>query len=166
MSALDGRLPADVQIIPLDPDLAAARALLAASDRLMGELYPALSSQHLESALGLKQAEVLFLGAWVGAELAGCGAVRRRRDSAGQAYGEIKRVFVHAEQRGRGLARLLMLALEQDLMARGIALACLETGIRQPEALALYARLGYRQRGPFGEHEADATGVFMEKILF
>lgn len=155
----------DIRIECLDPHSGEAQALLQASDRLMAELYPALSSQHLESVEGLKQAEVLFLGVWVGSELAGCGAVKRKQDAQGQAYGEIKRVFVRAEMRGRGLSKRLMLCLEQDLIERGIKTARLQTGLRQPEALALYAGLGYQRRRAFGGHEADETGVFMEKKL-
>ncbi len=154
------------RIAALAPDLPAAQALLAALDGLMGELYPALAGDHFESAAGLSQAHVLFLGAWVGAELVGCGAVKRLTDiKDGVAYGEIKRVFVTPKQRGQGLSRLLMQRLEQDLTERGIGLARLQTGIHQPEALALYASLGYRRRGPFGGYLADETGVFMEKRL-
>lgn len=154
-----------VRIAPLVPDSSAAQALLAASDRYMTALYPAIA-EHLESVAGLSQANVLFLGAWVGDELAACGAVKRISDAVdGIAYGEIKRVFVRPEQRGQGLSRLLMERLEQDLTERGIGLARLETGIHQPEALALYASLGYRRRGPFGGYLADQTGVFMEKRL-
>ncbi len=58
-----------------------------------------------------------------------------------------------------------MQALEQDLIERGIGLARLETGIRQPAALALYASLGYQRCEPFGRYEAEATGVFMAKQL-
>lgn len=156
----------NLNIGPLDPDSAAAQALLAASDRLMAELYPALNCSHLESAAALRQASTLFLGVWVGSELAGCGAVKRRAaDSDGLAYGEIKRLFVYPAWRGRGLSRLIMQALEQALGEQGIQLARLETGIRQPEALALYASLGYQWRGPFGGGVADETGVFMEKTL-
>jgi putative acetyltransferase len=160
------QLTGGVRIDPLAPDLPAAQALLAASDRYMTALYPAIG-HHLESAEGLAQANVLFLGVWVGDALVACGAVKRQQDADadGLAYGEIKRVFVSAEQRGQGLSRLLMQRLEQDLTERGIGLARLETGIRQPEALALYASLGYQRRGPFGGYEVDETGVFMEKRL-
>ncbi|MCV2352849.1 GNAT family N-acetyltransferase [Paucibacter sp. B2R-40] len=155
-----------VSLKALDPHCADAQALLAASDRLMAALYPALASEHLASAAALSQPEVLFLGVWVGSELAGCGAVKRVPPLAGEAaYGEIKRVFVSPERRGHGLSKLLMQRLEQDLIDRGIGLARLETGIRQPEALALYARLGYRRCGPVGSNLADETGVFMQKQL-
>jgi putative acetyltransferase len=39
----------------------------------------------------------------------------------------------------------------------------LETGIRQPEALGLYERLGFVRRGPFGDYAEDPLSVFMEK---
>lgn len=41
----------------------------------------------------------------------------------------------------------------------------LETGVYQPEALALYGRAGYVERGPFGDYVADPLSVFMEKEL-
>ncbi|MCV2371079.1 GNAT family N-acetyltransferase [Roseateles oligotrophus] len=154
-----------ILVRPLDADSAAAQALLAASDRCMRDLYPAIDAAHLESAWGLKQPNALFLGVWLGAELAGCGAVKRMQDADALAYGEIKRLYVLPEQRGRGLSRRLMQALEQDLVERGIGVCRLETGIRQPAALALYASLGYQRCGPFGDRVADGTGVFMEKHL-
>jgi putative acetyltransferase len=41
----------------------------------------------------------------------------------------------------------------------------LETGISQPEALALYARCGYARRGPFGDYWNDPLSVFMSKQI-
>jgi putative acetyltransferase len=55
--------------------------------------------------------------------------------------------------------------LESHLKTNGIALARLETGISQPEALGLYRRLGYVEREPFGAYAADPLSVFMEKRL-
>jgi len=80
-------------------------------------------------------------------------------------YGEIKRLFVLPEFRGLGLSRALMLALEAHLQAQQIEWARLETGIHQPEALGLYRRMGYRERGPFGAYRLDPYSVFMEKRL-
>jgi len=47
----------------------------------------------------------------------------------------------------------------------GLRLMRLETGIHQPEALALYRRAGYAERAPFGEYVADPLSVYMEKTL-
>jgi L-2-amino-thiazoline-4-carboxylic acid hydrolase len=41
----------------------------------------------------------------------------------------------------------------------------LETGNRQPEALRLYERAGYRRIAPYGEYEANGTSIFMEKRM-
>jgi putative acetyltransferase len=56
-----------------------------------------------------------------------------------------------------------MCYLETELRKRGVSLFRLETGIRQPEALGLYRKLGYRERGPFGSYRPDPLSVFMEK---
>jgi putative acetyltransferase len=65
--------------------------------------------------------------------------------------------------RGRGIARSLLLRLEEEAMARGCRDFMLETGHLQHEAIALYERLGYRRRGPFGPYAEDPHSVFMHK---
>ena len=80
-------------------------------------------------------------------------------------YAEIKRVFVLDRFRGKGLSKQLMLYLESELKSRGVRLIRLETGVRQPEALGLYRKLGYVERDPFGAYRPDPLSVFMEKRL-
>ncbi|WP_225838145.1 GNAT family N-acetyltransferase [Streptomyces sp. NK08204] len=63
---------------------------------------------------------------------------------------ELKRMFVVAEMRGRGLARRILGALEEDARAAGRVRMVLETGTKQPEAIALYASSGYEPCTPFG----------------
>jgi putative acetyltransferase len=41
----------------------------------------------------------------------------------------------------------------------------LETGVLQPDAIALYRGQGFRDRGPFGSYAPDPLSVFMEKAL-
>ncbi len=149
-------------IAPLDPASAAARALLDASDAHMTALYPP-ASNHLESVTALQAPNVLFLGATLDARTVGCGAVKLLRDDGD--YGEIKRVFVEPQFRGRGISSAIMAALEAHLLAGGIHLARLETGVLQPEALALYRRRGYVERAPFGAYQPDPLSLFMEKRL-
>lgn len=45
--------------------------------------------------------------------------------------------------RGTGASRALMAELERLASARGAARLILQTGDRQPEAIALYQRIGY-----------------------
>jgi putative acetyltransferase len=40
-----------------------------------------------------------------------------------------------------------------------------QTGISQPDAIALYRKFGYVERGPFGAYQPDPLSLFMEKRL-
>ena len=80
-------------------------------------------------------------------------------------FGEIKRVFVEEKHRGKRLATAVIRQLEAYLLENGISVIRLEAGPMQPAALNLYRRLGYRERGPFGNYSSDPLSVFMEKVL-
>ena len=147
---------------PVSPDSPGARRLVALSDEYLAALYPP-ESNHLLTLEALRLPGVCFLGIEVDGELVACGAVKQLDD--GSAYGEIKRVFVLPGYRGRGYARRIVLALERELRRCGIRLVRLETGISQPEAIALYRGLGYQERGPFGSYQLDRWSIFMEKEL-
>jgi putative acetyltransferase len=151
-----------MQINLLDPLSGPAAHLLALSDAYMASLYPA-ESNHMESPGALALPNVLFLGAYIDGELAGCGAVKLMSDDG--SYGEIKRLYVLDAYRGRGVSKQLMQALETHLRNQKVPLARLETGISQPEALGLYEKLGYQYRTPFGGYQLDPLSVFMEKQL-
>ena len=135
-------------------------ALIRQSDALMQSLYPA-ESNHLVDVESLAAFNVHFLVAREQGRALGCGALVL--GEAGQA--EMKRVFVAPAARGKGVARLLMEALEREAAQRGVTLMQLETGIKQPEAIALYRKFGYAERGPFGSYQPDPLSLFMEKRL-
>jgi putative acetyltransferase len=78
-------------------------------------------------------------------------------------YGEVKRMYVRPQARGRGLARRLIETLEAKAVEQGCRTFMLETGPTQPEALILYERVGYQYRGPFGDYRDDPLSVFMQK---
>ena len=139
-----------------------AARLTEQSDQYMESLYPA-ESNHLESPEALQKPNVSFFGAYVGEDLVGCGAVKVLSDDG--SYGEIKRVFVLRDHRGEGIAEAIMEHLESHLGSLGIDIARLEVGTKQPEALKLYAKLGYIEREPFGQYAPDPLSVFMERQL-
>ncbi len=141
------------------PDSPGARRLIALSDEYLAALYPP-ESNHLETVETLPLPHVCFLGIEVAGELVACGAVKAMSDGA--AYGEIKRVFVLPEQRGKGHDRSIMLALEAGLRQQQTGIVRLEVGISQPEALSLYHSLGCRERGPLGAYRLDRWSVIME----
>ncbi|MEV7071243.1 GNAT family N-acetyltransferase [Streptomyces sp. NPDC091972] len=63
---------------------------------------------------------------------------------------ELKRMYVIEEMRGRGLARRILAALEDHARAAGRTRMVLETGTKQPEAIALYTSSGYEPCVKFG----------------
>ena len=68
---------------------------------------------------------------------------------------EIKRMYVVPAVRGRGLARRMLTHLERTAARAGARALLLETGLRQPEAIALYEASGYTPVPSFG-HYRDA----------
>ena len=150
----------EIRIEHLDPVAPGVEAIIAESDAFYHGLYPA-ESNHLEAIDDLQKPNVLLVGCFYDDRLVASGAAKLMRDDGD--YAEIKRVFVLEAYRGRGLSRRLMDFLEGELRLRGVELLRLETGVRQPEALALYRKLGYIERGPFGAYRPDPLSVFMEK---
>jgi putative acetyltransferase len=135
-------------------------ALIAELDAYLYSLYPAENVYALDVS-SLAQPNVLFAVARAddGAPL-GCAAVVVTPE-----FGEVKRMYVRPAARGQGVARRLLDTLETAARAQGCPSLMLETGPTQPEALALYERLGYKYRGPFGDYPADPLSVFMAKAL-
>ncbi|MEL7211519.1 MAG: GNAT family N-acetyltransferase [Pseudomonadota bacterium] len=80
-------------------------------------------------------------------------------------YVEVKRLFVRPEAQGTGLGRKLMAHLEAEAVEAGHKLVRLETGDLLAAACALYERIGYTRRGPFGDYEEAEASTFMEKAL-
>ncbi len=103
----------------------------------------------------------LFLVAEVDGVPAGCGAWR----SLGDGRAEMKRVYVEPAFRRRGLAQVVVDVVEEDAARAGIRLLVLNTGPEQPEALALYAVLGYEPVPPFGIYADEPRAVFLGKRL-
>jgi GNAT superfamily N-acetyltransferase len=63
---------------------------------------------------------------------------------------EAKRMYVVPAARGRGLSRVLLAHLEETAAAAGAGVMVLETGSKQPEAIALYESSGYTPIPGFG----------------
>ncbi|MFF8716372.1 GNAT family N-acetyltransferase [Streptomyces sp. NPDC015184] len=78
---------------------------------------------------------------------------------------ELKRMFVIPEGRGNGLARRILAALEDDARAAGRTRMVLETGTRQPEAIALYASSGYSPCEKFGHYRTYESSRCYAKPL-
>ncbi len=137
----------------------AVRRLLDALDAYQSALYPA-ESNHFLDVDALSAPNVRFFVARLDGEAVGCGALR-----IDEGYGELKRMYVTPAARGHRVGRRILERIEAEARAAGLDCLRLETGIHQPEALALYRSAGYVERAAFGAYAPDPLSVFMEKIL-
>lgn len=89
----------------------------------------------------------------------GCGAVKTLEPGVG----EIKRMWLHPELRGRGVGRLLLEALEQRSRELGFRVLRLDTSSHLGEAIALYRSSGYVEVAPYNDNRYAA--LWFEKEL-
>ncbi len=89
-----------------------------------------------------------FVVARLDGEPVGCGGVRQFADG----IGEVKRMYVQPAARRRGVARAVLRDLHRRARALGYARLVLETGVLQPEAIALYRSEGYVAIEPYGDY--------------
>lgn len=150
----------EISITPEDPRRADVRSLIGEADALMRALYPS-ESNHLVDPDCLAAPDAMFLAARRNGELVGSIAFRL----IGPEHAEMKRLFVRADARGAGLGRRLLAALEEAARRQRIERISLETGVEQPEAIALYRASGYRDCPPFGSYNEDPLSLFMTKRL-
>jgi putative acetyltransferase len=142
------------------PDQPDVIALIAELDAFQDGLYPAESRYALDLA-SLMQANVRFVVARDSSGAAiGCGAVVLY-----QSYGELKRMYVREQLRGKGVARGILDLLEASARQAGCTVFTLETGPYQPQALAFYERSGYVRCARFGDYQDDPLSVFMRKEM-
>lgn len=103
-------------------------------------------------------------GIWLardGAAVVGCIALRPLKEIAG--CGEVKRLYVKPEYRGRAIAERLLEALEAYAREWGYAAIYLDSKDDLKSALRFYARHGYAECARYNENP-QAT-VFMRKEL-
>lgn len=92
---------------------------------------------------------------------AGCGAIKHfSADTM-----EVKRMFTPLKLRGRGIASLVLVELEKWTLELGYTKCILETGKRQPEAIALYKKNGYKIIPNYGQYIGIENSVCFLKEL-
>ena len=149
-----------------DPRTEAARTLIGELDAYLDPLYPK-ESQHGYGIEELVAQGVEFFVLYEDEAPAACGGVEFFGDQNGadEGYGEIKRMYVRPEFRGRGYAKKVLQHLEGLAVSKGFSKLRLETGISQPEAIGLYERNRYCKIPPFGDYWDDPLSFFYEKNL-
>jgi putative acetyltransferase len=78
---------------------------------------------------------------------------------------EIKRMYVPPAHRQKGIASVVLGELERWARELGHTRCVLETGKKQPEAIALYTKRGYRIIPNYGQYIGVESSVCFEKEL-
>jgi GNAT superfamily N-acetyltransferase len=152
---------AEVEIRAERPDEEPGRTLLAAFEREIASRYPGWDATQKPTARPEEIGPPVgrFLVAYVDGEPAGCGALKRLDERAA----EIKRVYVAPAARGGGIARRLLVALEDAAKELGYVRVRLDTGARQPDAVALFRCSGYEEIEAYNEN-AFAAHWFEKRL--
>ena len=143
---------------PRQPDV---EQLLRLSDEYAFSLYPAESCYLLDVSEPEHPGVTVFVGRDEDGRALGLAALVAKGDGTA----ELKRMFVHEEARGRGLAKALLRAIEGAASAAGVSELRLETGPLQHAAIALYERSGYARIPNFGDYVGDPYSVCYAKRL-
>lgn len=138
-----------------------AQPLVAAFEREVAALYPqwtpivgpSAHADELEAPTGG------FFVAYTGAEAVACGGFKRLTDR----IAEVKRIYTARDMRGRGLGAMILARIESEAAAAGYELIRLDTGERQPHAIALYRSAGYYEIPDYNGN--PPASHWFEKVL-
>ena len=92
---------------------------------------------------------------------AGCGAIREYAPNTM----EIKRMYTSLERRGRGIASRVLAELEIWAAELSYEKCILETGSKQPEAIGLYKKHGYKLIPNYGQYAEVENSLCFEKVI-
>ena len=90
-----------------------------------------------------------------------CGAIKKYDDHTM----EIKRMFTLPENRGKGLASMILSELQNWAKEMDFKRCILETGIRQTEAISLYNKTDFIVIPNYGQYEGIESSICFEKIM-
>ena len=91
-----------------------------------------------------------------------CGAIKEYEKGTM----EVKRMFTRLDHRGKGIAARVLSELEKWAAEMNYSKCVLETGKKQPEAIRLYEKSGYKLIPNYGQYAGVENSVCFEKSLF
>lgn len=99
--------------------------------------------------------------AYFGPIAVGCGSIKPFNENSM----EVKRMYVLPEYRGKKIAQMIVSELETWSVELGFTKCILETGLKQPEAIALYKKAGYHIIENYGQYVGVENSICFEKRL-
>ena len=148
-----------VSVAQEDPRNEDAAGILRDSHIFMQAMFSPDQNHFLSIDELCNDSTLLFVGRVAG-QPAGTGALVIK-----DGYGEVKSIFTKSDFRGQGVADAILNRIEREAHARNLPYLRVETGDLLHEAMRLYSRFGYHDRGPFGDYEDDGSSIFLEKSL-
>ena len=150
-----------ISISAVDPHSEIAATLI---DELLAELTSRYADREDDEATSFSPKDVtvprsVFVVATLNGQPAGCGALR----PINREVAEIKRMYVRKEARGTGVGRAILVELERLAADFGYARVVLETGVRQPEAIALYEARGFVRIPNYADYAENPLSVCFGK---
>ena len=91
----------------------------------------------------------------------GCGAIKELTSDSM----EVKRMYTVPESRGKGVASTVIKELEKWASELSYKRCLLETGKKQPEAIALYFKSGYNVVENYGQYAGVENSICFEKVI-
>ncbi|HLL67134.1 MAG TPA: GNAT family N-acetyltransferase [Micromonosporaceae bacterium] len=146
-----------IEVRPVPYDAPESEALIAAALADLAERYDGDGDATPVAATEFSPPDGAFCVARVGDQVAGCGGWRSH--PVQERTAEIKRMYTVPGWRGNGVASAVLRALEASARAAGMRRVILETGVRQPEAIALYKRSGYVEIEKYGYYRDSPESV-------
>ena len=153
-----------IEVEKLDAPTDDARALVDELEAELSAEYPS-ENRHGFDISRLFRPGVLFFVARLDGAPVGCGGI-----AFGNGLAELKRMYVRAGARGRGVARAIVARLENEARGRGVTRVVLETGDAQRAAVRFYELAGFSRCAAFPPYatmppSAVKRSVFFEKRL-
>lgn len=132
------------------------------SDELHKDLEAIYGNGIIEDFMGENEQVLIFYVTYDEKDNAiSCGALKHFDDSTA----EIKRMYVRPQFRGRGISKLILTQLEDYAKELNYHRLVLETGLKQPEAMSLYSKFGYKPLKCYGRHSNDPDSRCFEKTF-
>lgn len=130
---------------------------------MIGQTIPEYVDGHLEDLASLQPPKGIIYFLVVEGNITGMGAIRK----VSEGIGEIKRMYIRPQYRGRGYRTQML----DTLLAKGRKLGCtvfvLETSKFMTTAQHIYRSVGFRERGEYPESETPpilrSYQLYMEK---
>jgi len=151
-----------VEIRREDLSSAVSQQLILALNTELEDIYPEDGANFFRlDAEEVAEGRGGFFVAYIDQKPVGCGAMRRIEPG----LCEIKRMYVDPSVRGRRVGRRILDTLEEHARQLGARRIVLETGPRQPDAIALYSHAGFTEIPLYGEYVGSLFSVCMAKDL-